>query len=73
MQAAKPPLSCCLQGRGGAARVDMPDGISLSCYRHVAVETLLADPRQGIYFEVSFDEPEFLRRLRGRDKVSTCT
>lgn len=61
-----------VQGRGSTTRVDLQDGASLTCYRHVAVESLMADPRQGVYFEVSFDEPDFVRKMRGRDKVS-CT
>lgn len=58
-----------LQGRGATTRIDLTDGASLACYRRVAVDSMLADPRQGVYFEVSFDEPDFLRKLRGRDKV----
>jgi hypothetical protein len=57
------------QGRGSTSRVDRRDGASLTCYRQVAVEDLLVDSRQGVYFEVSFDEPDFVRKLRGRDKV----
>jgi hypothetical protein len=58
-----------LQARGSTTRVDLGDGASLSCYRHVTVEGLLVDSRQGVYFEVS-DEPDFSRKMRGRDKVT---
>ena len=57
-----------LQGKAGT-RLEL-GGNSLACYRCVAVEDLLADHRQGIFFEVSFDEPDFLRRKTSRDKVS---
>jgi hypothetical protein len=60
-----------LQVRQGGTRVDLAGGNSLSCYRRVAVESLLADQKQGVFFEISFDEPDLLRRKSTRDKVSS--
>jgi len=70
---ARAALRPVLQGRqGGGPRIDLADGNSLSCYRRVAVEDLLAH-REGIYYEVSFDEPDFLRCKTRRDKVRCIT